>query len=112
MRHMLFICHDSSFTARTVKRESAAWLEEMELRGARKHGDRLRPAAEAKTVSMRDGKLLVRGDVPFAETKEGVAGYDVIECADFDEAIEIASKHAAAKFGMIEIRPVWQKAAS
>jgi hypothetical protein len=39
-------------------------------------------------------------------------GYDIIECADFDEAIEIASKHAAAKFGTIEIRPVWQKAAS
>jgi hypothetical protein len=60
---------------------------------------------------MQDGKLLVR-DGPFAETTEEVAGYDVIECADFDEAIEIASKHAAAKFGMIEIGPVWQKAAS
>jgi hypothetical protein len=83
----------------------------MERRGVRKHGDRLRPAAEAKTVSMQHGKLLVR-DGPFAETKEEVAGYDVIECADIDEAIEIASKHAAAKFGMIEIRPVWQKAAS
>jgi hypothetical protein len=47
-------------------------------------------------------------DGPFAEAKEEVAGYDVIECADFDEAIEIASKHAAAKFGTIEIRPVWQ----
>jgi hypothetical protein len=94
-----------------MKRDSAAWLEEMERRGVRKHGDRLRPAAEAKTVSMQDGKLLVR-DGPFAETKEEVAGYDVIECADIDEAIEIASKHAAAKFGMIEIRAVWQKAAS
>ena len=107
MRYMLLICHDSSFTARTMKRDSAAWLEEMERRGVRKHDDRLRPAAEAKTVSMRDGKLMVR-DGPFVETKEEVAGYDVIECADIDEAIEIASKHAAAKFGMIEIRPVWQ----
>ena len=111
MRYMLLICHDSSFTARTVKGDSAAWLEEMERRGVRKHGDRLRPASEAKTVSMRDGKLLVR-DGPFADTKEEVAGYDIIECVDFDEAIEIASKHAAAKFGIIEIRPVWQKAAS
>jgi hypothetical protein len=83
----------------------------MERQDIRKHGDRLRPAAEAKTVSMHDGTLLVR-DGPLAETKEGVAGYDVVECADFDEAIEIASKHAAAKFGTIEIRPVWQKAAS
>jgi hypothetical protein len=62
-------------------------------------------------VSMHDGKLLVR-DGPFADSKEEVAGYDIIECADFDEAIEIASKHTAAKFGTIEIRQVWQKAAS
>jgi hypothetical protein len=107
MRFMLLICHDSSFATRTVEGASAAWLKEMERRGVRKHGDRLRPAAEAKTVSMRDEELLVR-DGPFAETKDEVAGYDIIECADFDEAIEIASKHAAAKFGMIEIRPVWQ----
>jgi hypothetical protein len=104
---MLLICHDSSFTTRTVEGDSAAWLKEMERRGVRKHGDRLRPAAEAKTVRIRDEELLVR-DGPFAETKDEVAGYDIIECADFDEAIEIASKHAAAKFGMIEIRPVWQ----
>ena len=107
MRFMLLICHDSSFTARTVKGDSAAWLEEMERRGVRKHGDRLRPVAEAKTVSMRNGDLVVR-EGPFAETKDEVAGYDIIECADFEEAIEIASKHAAAKFGKIEIRPVWQ----
>jgi hypothetical protein len=50
MRFMLLICHDSSFTARTVKGDSAAWLQEMERRGVRKHGDRLRPAAEAKAV--------------------------------------------------------------
>src|ERR1035437_1863235 len=98
MRYMLLICHDSSFTARTVKGDTAAWLEEMERRGVRETGDRLRPAAEAKTVSMHDGKLKVR-DGPFAETREEVAGYDIIECADFDEAIEIASKHAAAKLG-------------
>jgi hypothetical protein len=73
----------------------------------RKHGDRLRPAAEAKTVSVREGKLLVR-DGPFADAKDEISGYDIIECADFNEAIEIASKHATAKFGMIEIRSVWQ----
>jgi hypothetical protein len=90
MRYMLLICHDCSFTARTVEGDSAAWLQEMERRGVRRHGDRLRPAAEAKTVSMRDGELLVR-DGPFAEIKDEVTGYDIIECADFDEAIEIAS---------------------
>ena len=107
MRFVLLIYHDASFTARTVKGDSKAWLDEMMRRGVRKGGDRLRPAAEAKTVRMRDGALLVQGG-PFAETTEEIAGYDVIECADFDEAIEVAPKHAAAKFGTIEIRPVWQ----
>jgi hypothetical protein len=107
MRYMFLIRHNSSFTARTVAGDSAAWLEEMEGRGVRKGGDRLRPAADAKTVRMRDGGLLVH-DGPLVETEEEISGYDIIECADFDEAIEIASKHAAAKFGTIEIRPVWQ----
>jgi hypothetical protein len=104
---MLLIRHDSSFTARTVEGDSAAWLDEMVRRGVRKHGDRLRPAAEAKTVRMSDGELLVHNG-SFVDAKEEISGYDIIECTDFDEAIEIASKHAAAKFGMIEIRPVWQ----
>src|ERR1039457_5703504 len=75
MRFMLLICHDSSFTARTVKGDSAAWLGEMERGGVHKHGDRLRPATEAKTVSMRDGELVVH-DGPIAETKDEVADYD------------------------------------
>ena len=46
-------------------------------------------------------------DGPFAETKEQIAGYDVLDCADLDEAIEIASKHPVAAFGMLELRPFW-----
>jgi hypothetical protein len=67
MRFMLLICHDATFTARTVEGDSKAWLDEMVRRGVRKGGDRLRPAVEAKTVRMRDGELLLR-DGPFAET--------------------------------------------
>jgi hypothetical protein len=44
-------------------------------------------------------------DGPFAETKEGIAGFDIIECANLDEAIEIASKHPCAAVGSIELRP-------
>jgi hypothetical protein len=44
---------------------------------------------------------------PFAETQGWIAGYDIIKCADLDEAVEVASKHPMAKFGKIEIRPVW-----
>jgi hypothetical protein len=48
-------------------------------------------------------------DGPFAETKEQIAGFDVIECEDLDEAIEVASKHPVATFGAIEVRPFWEE---
>lgn len=53
---------------------------------------------------VRDGDVLI-ADGPFAETKEQVAGYDVIECADLDEAMEVASRHPTARLGTIEVRP-------
>ena len=56
-------------------------------------------------MQVRDREVLV-SDGPFAETKEQIAGYDVIECADLDEAIEIAAKHPTAWLGMIEVRPI------
>ena len=82
-----------------------SWLEEMEGRGVRLHGDRLRYVSDATTVQVRSQELLV-SDGPFAETKEQIAGYDVIDCADLDEAIEVASKHPTAWHGTIEVRPV------
>jgi hypothetical protein len=48
-------------------------------------------------------------DGPFAETKEQVGGYFVVECADLDEAIEMASKLPAARSGTVEVRPIWQQ---
>ena len=83
-----------------------AWVEEMNGRGVRKFGDRLRPAEDATTVRVRGGELLVT-DGPFVEGKEYIAGFDVIECADLDEAIEIAGKHPMAAYGLVEIRPFW-----
>jgi hypothetical protein len=82
------------------------WVAEMDGRGVRLHGDRLRPPTAARTVRVRAGKAVVT-DGPFTETKEMIGGYDVIEAADFAEAIEIASKHPVARFGMIEIRLFW-----
>ena len=70
----------------------------------RLEGHQLRPVSDATTVS-QSGRLVTDG--PFAETKEQIAGYDVIDCADLDEAIEIASKHPVATFGTIEVRPFW-----
>ena len=69
-------------------------------------GDRLRYVSDATTVQVRSQEVLV-SDGPFAETKEQIAGYDVIDCADLDEAIEVASKHPVARFGKLEVRPFW-----
>ena len=82
-----------------------AWLAEMLARGVTLHGDRLRSVDDATTVQVRDREILV-SDGPFAETKEQIAGYDVIDCADLDEAIEIAAKHPTAWMGTIEVRPI------
>jgi hypothetical protein len=81
-----------------------AWLKEMTERGVLVDGDRLRPASDATTVRIRHDEVLI-ADGPFAETKEQVAGYDVIDCADLDEAIDVASKHPTARLGTIEVRP-------
>jgi hypothetical protein len=82
-----------------------SWLAEMLARGVTLHGDRLRSVDDATTVQVRDREILV-SDGPFAETKEQIAGYDVIDCADLDEAIEIAAKHPTAWMGTIEVRPI------
>ncbi len=82
------------------------WVEEGARRGIRVRGNRLRPVEEAKVVRRRNGELLVT-DGPFTESKEWVAGYDILECADLDEAIEYASRHPMARFGRIEVRPAW-----
>jgi hypothetical protein len=69
---------------------------------------RLRPSSNATTVRVREGELLV-SDGPFAETKEQMGGFDIIECASVDEAVEIAARHPAAASGAIEVRPLWQE---
>lgn len=85
---------------------ASAWVGELEARGARLVGDRLRPPDETRAVRVRDGERLVT-EGPFVEAKELIGGFDLIECADDDEAVEIASKHPVARFGVIEIRQLW-----
>jgi hypothetical protein len=80
-----------------------AWLEQ--TRGVRLLGARLAVPADATTVRKRQGEVILT-DGPFAETKEWIAGFDLVECADLDEAIEIASRHPMAEFGLVEIRPL------
>jgi hypothetical protein len=79
----------------------------MEARGVLVSRERLRPTSLSTTVRVRDGGLVV-ADGPFAETKEQIAGFYIIECEDLDEAIEIASRNPAARVGTVEVRPVWE----
>ena len=108
MRYMLLICVDESVEVNPEDATPEPWVQEMDGRGVRLHGSRLRPVSDATTVRVRGGEVLV-SDGPFAETKEQIGGYDVLECADLDEAIEVASKHPAARFGMLELRPFWEE---
>ncbi|HTT51091.1 MAG TPA: YciI family protein [Streptosporangiaceae bacterium] len=89
-----------------VHADSGIWLEEMISRGVSQYGGRLRPAGDATTVRVRRGEVLI-ADGPFAETKEQVAGFDVIECADLGTALDVAARHPAARLGGIEVRPLW-----
>jgi hypothetical protein len=82
------------------------WVRAMTARRVYLDGDRLRPPSEARTVQVRQGQVLVT-DGPFAETKEQIGGYDLVECADMEEALEVASRHPFAQFGSIEVRPLW-----
>jgi hypothetical protein len=71
-----------------------------------KSADRLKPVASATTVRVRDGKTLTT-DGPFAETREQLGGYYLVEAKDLDEAVGIAAKVPTAAHGSIEVRPVW-----
>ncbi|WP_318783741.1 YciI family protein [Plantactinospora soyae] len=111
MKYLLMVCVDESIqsspeeSAAEVK-AATAWAQDTQARGVRVLGDRLRPTKEATTVRVRDGELLV-SDGPFAETKEQLAGFDVIECASLDEAVQVASAHPGAQIGTVELRPFW-----
>ena len=71
-----------------------------------KAGDGLQPTTTATTVRVRDGKTLTT-DGPFAETREQLGGYYLVEAKDLDTALAIAAKIPGARFGSIEVRPIW-----
>jgi hypothetical protein len=114
MRYALLICTDETAMEARSPEEAAAGLneylafgEEMTRRGVLQGGDRLRPTSDATTVRVRDGEVLT-SDGPFAETKEQIGGYYLVDCKDLDEAIAVASKIPGAREGSIEVRPIWE----
>ncbi len=84
-----------------------AFGREVTERGVMRGGEALEPTTTATTVRVRDGETVV-SDGPFAETKEALGGFYLLECRDLDEAIELAAKIPGAKRGSIEVRPIWE----
>ncbi len=82
------------------------WVDEAYGSGRAVLGDRLRPAADAKTVRRRRGEVIV-SDGPFAEAHELIGGFDVLECDSLEEAVELASRHPMATGGIIQLHPAW-----
>ena len=90
--------------------EYMQFTKEIEASGHYKAGSQLRPTASATAVRVRDGKRLVT-DGPFAETREQLGGYYLIEAKDLDEAMGIAARIPSSRRGTIEVRPLVQAAA-
>ena len=111
MRYLLLIYQDEVARSQWSEEEKAAEYQEYFAFGSETEklgvsaGDALMPTHTATTVRVRNGKTMTT-DGPFAETKEQLGGYYVLDCNDLDEAIEIAAKIPGAKHGSIEIRPV------
>ncbi|MEU9896657.1 nuclear transport factor 2 family protein [Streptomyces phaeochromogenes] len=107
MKYMLLVCGDDTADASGMA-PVEPWVEEQGVqRGVRLHGHRLQAPAEAVTVRVRNGEVL-RTDGPFAETKEYVAGFDILECDSLEEAVEVAAKHPVATIGAMEVRAFWE----
>jgi hypothetical protein len=107
MKYLAFIWADglpAPEALAVMQRELPGWDEEMTGRGVRLLGRELDLPQTAATVRVRDGQTLVT-DGPFAETKEFIAGFDLLECAGLDEAVEVAATCPISRFQTIEVRP-------
>jgi hypothetical protein len=112
MKYLLLIHHEERAWAglpeaerQRIYAEYGTFMQNMKASGQHLDGFELQPSSTATTVRIRDGKRLVT-DGPFAETREQLGGYFLVEAADLDAAIDIASRIPSAAMGTIEIRPV------
>ncbi|MEO3810187.1 YciI family protein [Sphaerisporangium sp. B11E5] len=106
MKYMMFVCSDTEPDTDTADLPDIhLWVSRNDAAGRRLDGSVLAPTSASTTVRVREGKLLV-SDGPFAESKEVILGYDLLECADLDEAIEVARSHPMARQGRLELRPL------
>ena len=112
MRYALLIYANEQAWASQTEDESQvqfqeymAFTKDIVDRGMQQAGEALQPTSTATTVRVKDGET-VTTDGPFAETKEQLGGFYIVECKDLDEAIEVAAKIPDARGGSIEVRPV------
>ena len=114
MKYLLLVCWDTERMNGQTEPEPGTekdeegfwWVDELRARGIWQIGDQLAPPRRARSVRVRGGKKMVT-DGPFAETKEAVGGFDLLECGSLEEAVEIAATHPLAEVGTIEVRPLW-----
>ena len=90
----------------TINKEYEEFTKSIVQAGKFKAADRLKPTSTASTVRVRDGKVATT-DGPFAETREQLGGYYLVDAKDLNEAIGIAARIPSARHGSIEVRPIW-----
>ena len=112
MRYLLLIHNNEQESAKMSQEDMGkmmaaygAFTNDIKEKGILVAGDPLQPTTTATTVRVRDGKTLTT-DGPFAETKEQLGGYYMVDCKDLDKALEIASRIPGALTGSVEVRPV------
>jgi hypothetical protein len=113
MRYMLLVYKDEELWEKMSAQEKGAIFQEavefsegLRKSGVYQAGDPLHPTSTATTVRMKNGKTIMT-DGPFAETKEQLGGYSIVEAKDLDEALSIAARHPLLRVGLsIEVRPI------
>ena len=110
MRYLMLVCRDELIAFSPADRgkigsQVQAWVSEMEQRGVRLQGDVLDDVDATTNVRVRGGKTeLATG--PRVEMTAPASGFNLLECADLAEAIEVSAKHPIARYGVIELRPI------
>jgi hypothetical protein len=117
MKYLMLICDDekvwgelSESERKKIYGEYGQFSQAIKTSGNYLGGAQLQPTSTATSVRVRDGKRLVT-DGPFAETREQIGGYYLVEAKDLDEALSIAARIPSARLGTIEVRPLVEVAA-
>jgi hypothetical protein len=114
MKYLCLIYDDEAKMAKMTKQEAdrlmadyGSFTNDVQTNGRFVAAERLQPISTASTVRVRDGKISTT-DGPYAETREQLGGFYLIEGKDLNDAIQTASRIPSARIGAIEVRPVWQ----